>query len=200
MQKHNFNTSCATILIKNMVSSSCIRLVKQELSRTGFIEVLHIKLGEAEIQFDPQVMNLDSIDIILKRNGFELLRDPDKILVEQIKSAIIQLIFYGNNATSLMRNSDYLSEKLGRPYLQLSKIFSEKTGSTLEKFTILIKVEKIKEMISYDQLTLSEIAYMMGYSSVQYLSNQFKQITGSTVSEYKAGGNKERKPLDNLLD
>jgi AraC family transcriptional regulator len=200
MQKHNFNTSRATILIKNMISSSCIRLVKQELSRTGFIEVLHIKLGEAEIQFDPQVMSLDSIDIILKRNGFELLRDPDKILVEQIKSAIIQLIFYGNNATSLMRNSDYLSEKLGKPYLQLSKIFSEKTGSTLEKFTILIKVEKIKEMISYDQLTLSEIAYMMGYSSVQYLSNQFKQITGSTVSEYKAGGNRERKPLDDLLD
>jgi len=199
MQKHNFNTSRATILIKNMVSNSCIKLIRQELSRTGFIEVLHIQLGTADIQFDPQVMNLDSIDIILRRNGFELLRDPDKILVEQIKSAIIQLVFYGNNATSLMRNSDYLSEKIGRPYLQLSKVFSEKTGTTLEKFMILIKVEKIKELISYDQLTLSEIAYMMGYSSVQYLSNQFKQVAGCTVSEYKQQGSKNRKPLNDLL-
>jgi AraC family transcriptional regulator len=198
MQPRNFNTTRAVISIKNMVGNSCMKLIEQEFRRTGFIEVLRIQLGEAEIQFDAQVMSLESINQILKKNGFELLQDKEKILVEQIKTAIIQLIFYGNNATSLMRNSDYLSEKLGQPYLHLSKVFSEKTGTTLEKFTILIKVEKIKELISYNQLTLSEIAYMMGYSSVQYLSNQFKQVTGVTVSEYKVQKNKDRKPL-NLL-
>ncbi len=198
MQPGNFNTTRAQLAIKNMVSNSCIKLVKQELSRTGFIEVISIKLGEAEVNFDAQVMSLDTIDIILKKNGFELLRDAGKALVEQIKSAIIQLIYFGNNATSLMRNSDYLSEKLGQPYLHLSKVFSEKTGSTLEKYIILIKVEKIKELISYDQVTLSEIAYMMGYSSVQYLSNQFKQVTGVTVSEYKGQRNKDRRPLSSF--
>jgi len=200
MQPGNFNTTRALIHIKNMVSNSCIRIVEQELGRTGFVQVLRIKLGEAEIQFDAQVMNMDTIDLILRKNGFELLKDIDKILVEQIKSAIIQLIFYGNNATSLMRNSDYLSEKLGQPYLHLSKMFSEKTGSTLEKYIILIKVEKVKELISYDQLSLSEIAYMMGYSSVQYLSNQFKQVAGITISEYKSQRNNGRKSLSALLD
>ncbi|MFI5151113.1 MAG: helix-turn-helix domain-containing protein [Bacteroidia bacterium] len=198
MQPRNFNTTRAVISIKNMVGNSCMKLIEQEFRRTGFIEVIRIQLGEAEIQFDSQVMSLDSINLILKKNGFELLQDKEKILVEQVKTAIIQLIFYGNNATSLMRNSDYLSEKLGQPYLYLSKVFSEKTGTTLEKFTILIKVEKIKELISYNQLTLSEIAYMMGYSSVQYLSNQFKQVTGVTVSEYKTQKDKGRKPLSSL--
>jgi YesN/AraC family two-component response regulator len=173
--------------------------VKQELERTGFIEVLRIDLGEAEIQFDNQVMSLDNIDTILKKSGFALLRDTNKILVEQIKSAIIQLIFYGNSDTSLIRNSDYLSEKLRHPYLHLSRVFSDQTGMTLEKYIILIKMEKIKELISYDQLTLSEIAYMMGYSSVQYLSNQFKHVTGYTVSDYKNLKQKDRKPLNNLL-
>ena len=182
-----------------MVGKSCIRLIKLELERTGFIEVTNIELGEADIKYDSQVISLDSIDVILKRNGFELLRDSDQILVEQIKSAIIQLIFYGNSETSIIRNSDYLSEKLQYPYLHLSKVFSEHTGTTLEKYTILIKMEKIKELISYEQLTLSEIAYMMGYSSVQYLSNQFKHVTGYTVSEYKNLQQKDRKPLDSLI-
>ena len=182
-----------------MVSKSCIKLVKQELERTGFIEVLRIDLGEADIQYDVQVMNLQSIDSILKRNGFELLSDNNRKLVEQIKTSIIQHVFYGSNTNSLIRNSDYLSEKLGHPYLHLSKIFSEKTGTTLEKYIILIKMEKIKELISYDELTLSEISFMMGYSSVQYLSNQFKQITGYTVSEFKSLRNKERKPLTSIL-
>jgi AraC family transcriptional regulator len=199
MQRHNFKNTTTSISIKNMVGQSCIRLVKQELERTGFIDVLGIGLGEASIQFDSQVISLDSIDIILQRIGFELLRDSDKILVEQVKSAIIQLIFYGNSETSLIRNSDYLSEKLGQPYLHLSKVFSEQTKTTLEKYVILIKVEKIKELISYDQVTLSEIAYMMGYSSVQYLSNQFKHVTGYTVSEYKNLKQKDRKPLNTLI-
>ena len=119
--------------------------------------------------------------------------------MEQIKTSVIQFIFYGNNANSLIRNSDFLSEKLGHHYTHLSKVFSEKTGKTLEKYIILIKIERIKELISYDEMTLSEVAYQMGYSSVQYLSNQFKQITGYSVSEYKNLIHKDRKPLSSIL-
>ena len=200
MQKHNFNTTRTVIYIKNMVSDSCIKLVRQELERTGFIEVINVSLGEAEIQLDTQMFNLDVVNEILKKSGFELLRDTNKKLVEKIKTTVIQFVFYGNNNTSLIKNSDYLSEKLQQSYQHLSKVFSETTGMTLEKYIILIKAEKIKEMISYDEYTLSEIAYFMGYSSVQYLSNQFKQITGYTVSEYKSLGKKDRKSLNSLLD
>jgi len=183
-----------------MISNSCIKIVKQELERTGFIEVINIKLGEAEVQFDSQVINLEVINTIIKREGFELVKDNASKLVERIKSCIIQHIFFGNNANSIVRNSDYLSESLGHPYLHLSKVFSEKTGITLEKYIILIKIEKIKELIMYDEITLSEIAYNLGYSSIQYLSNQFKQITGYTVSEYKGLNKHERKPLTTLTN
>ena len=183
-----------------MVSNSCIRIVKEELQRTGFIKVNFVELGMADINYDSQLINLDGINTILKRNGFALINDKDSQLVEQIKTSVIQLIFYGNNANSLIRNSDYLSDKLGQPYAYLSKVFSERTGTTLEKYIILIKMEKIKELISYDEMTLSEISYQMGYSSVQYLSNQFKQITGYSVSEYKNQFRNDRKPLTSILE
>lgn len=199
MQNPSFINTPATLLIKNMVSNSCVRLVKEDLQRTGFIIVLNIKLGEAEIFYDSQVMSLNVINTLLQRNGFELIQDNDALLVEQIKSAVIDHIFYGSNTNSLIRNSDYLSDRLHHPYPYLSKLFSDKTGSTLEKYIILIKIEKIKELITYEELSLSEISYMMGYSSVQYLSNQFKQITGYSVSEYKNLGIKDRKPLTSVL-
>ena len=182
-----------------MVSNSCVRIVREELERTGFIQVLYVELGKAEINYDSQIINIETINSILKKNGFELIDDKDEKLVEQIKTSVIQLIYFGNNTNSLIRNSDYLSDKLGYPYTHLSKIFSEKTGTTLEKYIILIKMEKIKEMISYDELTLSEISYAMGYSSVQYLSNQFKQVAGLSVSEYKNLLHKERKPLSSVF-
>ena len=199
MQPSNLNTRRATLYIKNMVSNSCMRIVREELLKTGFIEVQHVELGRIEVSYDTQLINEKGIDAILQRNGFELIYDKDTLLVEQIKTSVIQLIFYGNNANSLIRNSDYLSERMGQPYASLSKIFSEKTGTTLEKYIILIKIERIKELISYDEMTLSEIAYQMGYSSVQYLSNQFKQITGFSVSEYKNFVKKERRPLSSIL-
>ena len=199
MEGHHFINTHASLQIKNMVSTSCVRIVKEDLERTGFIKVVQIKLGEVEIFYDAQVIGLQVIDTLLKRNGFELIQDNSAKLVEQIKSAVIEHVFYGSNTNSLIRNSDYLSDRLHHPYPYLSKVFSEKTGSTLEKYIILIKIEKIKELITYDQLSLSEISYMMGYSSVQYLSNQFKQITGYSVSEYKNLGIKDRKPLSSVL-
>lgn len=199
MQNHNFITTHAVLHIKNMVSNSCIKVVREELQRTGFIQVVNVQLGEAEINYDAQVVSLAVINTILQRNGFELIQDNSAKLVELIKKVVIEHVFYGANSSSLIRNSDYLSERLGHPYPYLSKLFSEATSSTLEKYIILIKIEKIKELLAYDEHSLSEIAYMMGYSSVQYLSNQFKQITGLTLSEYKSHGAKDRKSLSSLL-
>ena len=199
MQPSNLNTKHATLHIKNMVSNSCVRIVREELERTGFMRVLHIELGKAEVNYDPQIIRSETINSILRANGFELIDNKDEKLVEQIKTSVIQLIYYGNNTNSLIRNSDYLTDKLGYPYVHLSKIFSEKTGTTLEKYIILIKIEKIKELISYDEITLSEISYAMGYSSVQYLSNQFKQVTGVSVSEYKSQVHRDRRPLSSII-
>jgi AraC family transcriptional regulator len=198
MQGNSFNTTHKILSIKNMVSKSCIKIVQQELERIGFIKVLNVELGTAEINYDAQIIGLDVIDSILKRSGFELLRDTEGILVGQIKSAVIEHIFYGSNTNSLIRNSDYLSERLEQPYPYLSKVFKERTGTTLEKYIILIKIERIKELITYNEHSLSEISYMMGYSSVQYLSNQFKQVTGYTVSVYKENGG-DRKVLGEVI-
>lgn len=199
MQPADLNTNITTLHIKNMTSNSCIRLVKEQLERTGFIKVQHVELGEARVSYNPQVINDNFINELLKNYGFELINNKETKIVEQIKTSVIQLIFYGNNSNSLIRNSDFLSERIGQPYTSLSKLFSEKTGTTLEKYILLIKIERIKELISYDEMTLSEIAYQMGYSSVQYLSNQFKQITGMSVTEYKNSAHK-RTPLSKIIN
>lgn len=190
----------ATLHIKDMVSMRCIRAVRNELTRLGAKELERTTLGRAVFEFDPNKTNLNEIKQAIKNQGFDLLADRDEQLVEQVKVAAIELVYMGNNANSIIRNSDYISDKIGQPYSLLSKLFSEKTGTTLEKYIILLKIEKVKELLSYNELTLSEISYQMGYSSVQYLSNQFKQVTGYTVSEYKNKGIKDRKPLEKLLD
>ena len=181
-----------------MVSDSCIKVVKWELERSGFIQVEEVELGKAVIHFNEGVVNEEFINAILKRNGFALINDSEARLVEQIKHAVIQLMFFGNNTNSLIRNSDYLSQKLEQPYTTLSKIFSKHTGVTLEKFIIQIKIERVKEFISYDDLSLSEISYRMGYSSVAHLSSQFKQVAGETFQEYKKEFHQHRKPLNKI--
>lgn len=181
-----------------MVSDSCIKVVRMVLERTGFINVHHIELGKAVVSCNAQMVSSELIDTILKSQGFALIDDKEDKLVEQIKQSIIQLIFFGNNTNTILRNSDFLSQKLGEPYHVLSKAFSQKTGTTLEKYIIQVKIEKVKELISYDELTLSEIAHQMGYSSVQYLSNQFKQVTGTNVNDYKKEFHKHRIPVNQL--
>lgn len=198
MQPHTLNTKTVTIFIRNMVSDSCMKVVKWELERSGFIQVEDIELGKAVIHFNEGVVNDEFINAILKRNGFALINDSEARLVEQIKHAVIELIFFGNNTNSLIRNSDYLSQKLEQPYVALSKIFSKHTGVTLEKFIIQIKIERVKEFISYDDLSLSEISYRMGYSSVAHLSAQFKQTTGETVQDYKKEFHQRRTPLNKI--
>jgi AraC-like DNA-binding protein len=163
------------------------------------IEVVKIELGQAIIKInDAATFNFNEIEKLLLGHDFPLIQDKNLQLVEQIKIASIELIHFYNNSNSLIRNSDYLSEKLNMPYHQLSKIFSDKTGITLEKYIILLKMERIKELFFYDEFSVSEISFMMGYSSVQYLSNQFKHVTGLSISEYKKLGKYERIPLENL--
>ncbi len=182
-----------------MVSLRCISDLEYILSNLESVQVLNISLGKAEIFYDEEKISIVKISAELSKNNFQIISDRNTQLVEQIKNACIELIYFGNNTNSLIRNSEYLSEKLNLQYSYISKFFSENTDTTLEKFLIKVKIEKVKELLSYNEMSLSEIAYMMGYSSVQYLSNQFRQITGVSVTEYKHGADIERIPLENLL-
>ena len=183
-----------TLYVKYMVCRCCIRILRQELEQQG-IHIHRILLGEIDISFDNAKITESQIEKIINDNGFELVTNKDKILVEQIKTAVIELVHFANNMNSIIRNSDYLVEKLGYSYQHLSSVFSKYEENTLEKFVILHKIEKVKEMIEYGDLTLSEIAFTMGYSSVQYLSTQFKNITGISVTDYKKTPNVERKSI-----
>lgn len=196
-QSENKTLISTELHVKNMVCNCCIRVLKEDFEKEGII-VHKIKLGEVLVDYDPGKISYDRITEIINSNGFELMTDKEKILVEQIKLAVVELIHYYNNANSLLRNSDYLIEKLGYSYQYLSTIFSKHERVTLEKYIILHKIEKAKELIEYENYTLGEISYMMGYSSVQYLSAQFKAIMGVSVTEYKKNKLSDRKPLNEL--
>lgn len=185
------------LFIRNMVSSRCIVAIRQMLKQLDMTERERISLGRAVVGYEDDRHLAQFIDA-LPSIGFSLVEDECQQHVEMIKAAAIELFYHGNNANSLIRNSDHLSERTGMPYHQLSRIFSEQTGITLEKYIILLKIERVKELLSYKDLTLSEISYQMGYSSVQYLSNQFKQITGVTPKQFKDGKGGARVPLDQL--
>jgi len=186
-----------TIHIKNMVSRCCIVLIKEKLEKAGIL-VDEISLGKATIRFDETRVSREDIRKVLLELGTDLIEDREQQLVEKIKLAVIELIHYMNNVDSIVRKSDYLVEKLGLSYSYLSRIFSSHEHITLERYIILNKIERIKELIDQEEFTLSEIAFMMDYSSVQYLSSQFRNITGMTVSEYKAGDRSSKTPIDLL--
>jgi len=180
-----------------MVCGCCIHLIKDRLEKTG-ITVDEISLGKATISFEEKVISYGDIRQVLVELGTDLIEGRDHRLVEQIKLAIVELIHHMNNMDSIVRKSEYLVEKMGLSYSYLSRIFSTQEHITLEKYIILNKIERIKELIDQDEYTLSEIAFMMDYSSVQYLSTQFKHITGMTVSEYKESDRSSKKPIDKL--
>jgi AraC-like DNA-binding protein len=174
-----------------------MRIVREELEKIG-VTVNAIRLGEVEITYDLIDPGFEAIKKVLAGSGFEVILDREEAIVEQIKIAVIELIHMANNSNSIIRNSDYLVDKIQLSYQYLSNLFSQHESMTLEKFIILHKIEKVKELISYGELTLSEIAYQMGYSSVQYLSTQFKSITGISVTEYKKDPVKNRVPIDDI--
>lgn len=184
------------IYIKNMVCYRCIMAVKDELEKLGHLP-LNITLGEVQLANE---MNNEEIQLFsqrMKTLGFEIIDDKKSRLITQIKSSIIEIVH--NQDGDLKSNlSDYLSQKLHHDYTYLSNLFSEAEGTTIEKYFIAQKIEKVKELLVYDELSLSEIANKMNYSSVAYLSNQFKKVTGLTPTYFKNIKDKKRKPLDNL--
>lgn len=184
------------LYLKGMVCACCMRVINEDMADLN-VRVLEIKLGKVIISYDEEKVDFEKIENVLKINGFSIIEDKERILVEQIKIAVIELIHYSSN-NNILRNSDYLVEKIGYSYQYLSSIFSKYEENTLEKYIILNKIEKVKELIEYGEISLSEIAYMMGYSSVQYLSTQFKQITNISVTDYKKNISSGRTGLNEI--
>jgi AraC-like DNA-binding protein len=158
-------------------------VVKSELEKLG-INFSAVELGEVEILGKVTKNQLDNLSAALKLTGLELMDDKKSVLVEKIKTTIIELIHYTDNQNKI-NLSDYLSEKLGHPYWYLTKLFLEGKGTSIEKYYLAQKIERVKELLVYDGLTLSDIAYKLHYSSEGHLSNQFKKMTGVTPSYFK---------------
>jgi len=171
-------------------------VVKAELEKLG-LHYTTIELGEAETIEKISEFQLDKLSLALKKSGLELMDDKKSILVEKIKTIIIELVHYTDDQIKI-NLSDYLSEKLDHNYTYLANLFSEVKGTTIEKFYLANKIEKVKELIVYDELNLSEIADKMHYSSVAHLSNQFKKMTGLTPSHFKNLKRKRRNALGNV--
>lgn len=179
-----------------MVCIRCQMVVKAELEKLG-LPYVDVKIGEANTIEEVSKEQLQKLDVALRKSGLELMDDKRSILVEKIKSAIIELVHYTDEQIKV-NLSDYLSEQLHYDYTYLANLFSEVKGITVEKFFLTHKIEKVKELIVYDELNLSEIAYKLHYSSVAHLSNQFKKITGLTPTHFKMLKNKRRRTLEDV--
>lgn len=185
------------IYIKNMVCNRCVMVVRDELERLG-LEPTQVSLGEAEIKDGLTSEKKNIFKETLADLGFELLDDKKAKLVEKIKNAIIGIIHHGEDLDNRIKFSKQIENKVGVDYHSLSTLFSETEGTTIEKYIINQRIEKVKELLVYNELSLSEIAFKTGYSSVQHLSTQFKKVTGLTPSHFKQIRQKKRKPLDEV--
>ncbi|TXH22446.1 MAG: AraC family transcriptional regulator [Chitinophagaceae bacterium] len=186
----------AVIYIKNMVCNRCILVVQNEMDRLQ-IKTKHISLGEVQLEQELTTQQKKDIDAVLVPLGFELIDDKRSRIIEKIKNTIIDLVHHQDS--ELKNNlSDVLSKELLLDYKYVSNLFSEVEGTTIEKYYIAQKIERVKELLIYDELSLSEIAYQLNYSSVAYLSNQFKKVTGLTPSHFKQFKTDKRKPLDKV--
>ena len=182
--------------IKNMVCNRCIMVVRQLLEELGHPPV-RISLGEVETGKSLLPDELEKLRKKLVGYGFELIDDSKSQLIEKIKNTIIQVVHHSNE-DSKENHSSYIESHLNRDYAYLSTLFSEVEGTTIEKFIIHQKIERVKELLVYNELTLSEIADKMGYSNVAYLSSQFKKVTGLTPSHFKQVKENKRKSLDEV--
>jgi AraC-type DNA-binding domain-containing proteins len=185
-----------TIYIKNMVCNRCIMVVRDEFEKFGYTPV-NVRLGEVETAADISPEKMQEISQRLQTLGFEVIDNQQGQIIEKIKTVIIQLVHYSNEVPNI-NLSEYLSNQLHKDYHYLSNLFSEIEGTTIEKYIINQKIERVKELLVYGELTLSEIADKLGYSSVAYLSNQFKKVTGLTPSHFKQVKEQKRTPLDEV--
>lgn len=183
------------LFIKNMVCDRCKAAVLSVLSDSGLTPT-GITLGDASIAEELSDKQKSELDQSLKKLGFELIDDPKSRLSERIKNVIVDLIHNKNNALS-GKLSDYLSDKLNHEYTFLSNAFSKQTGTTIEQFYIVQKIERVKELLEYGELNLNEIADFLNYTNASHLTRQFKKITGFTPTEFK-NANAKRQTLDSL--
>ncbi len=198
LNKTNYDRETATLYLRNMVCDRCIKVVKEEFEKLG-LKVLDIKLGEVIVDGSFDQLPVERIKAVLEENGFYLIEDRKAKIIEKIKLTVLGLVRSDDVEQSLEENySDIIVEKVGMDYHYLSTLFSSVENITIEHYVILQKIERAKELLRYGELTLSEIAYKLGYSSVQHLSNQFKKVTGMTASQFKNITDNIRKPLDML--
>lgn len=179
-----------------MVCNRCIMVVQHELDKLG-LTALSIKLGEVIFEDSPTPEEKARLEEALLGLGFQVIDDKKGRIIEKIKNTIIELVHHQDNDAK-NNLSDVLSAKLHHDYNYLSNLFSEVESTTIEKYFIAQKIERVKELLVYDELSLSEIAFQLNYSSVAYLSNQFKKITGLTPSHFKQIKGEKRKPLDEV--
>ena len=184
------------LFIKYMVSLRCKMMVKEELRKLGLNYVV-VDLGMVEILEDIPKEQREQLGKNLLKSGLELLEDKKSILIEKIKNVVTEMIHYSEELPKV-NYSQYISEKLDQNYTYLANTFSEVTGITIQQYIIFHKIERVKELILYDELTLSEISYRLHYSSPAHLSNQFKKVTGLTPSFYKKMKQKRNRNLENL--
>lgn len=184
------------LYIKNMVSSRCKMLVKQELIKLG-LHFIIVELGEVEIMEDISGDQREQVKIALFNSGLELMDDKRSILIEKIKNTVIEMVYYTDQIIKT-NFSDFITKKLNHDYTYLANLFSEVQGTTIEQFVISHKIERIKELIIYGELNITEIAWKMNYSSVAHLSNQFKKVTGLSPSHFKLLKVKRRSPIEDI--
>lgn len=185
-----------SLFIKNMVCNRCIWVVQNQLEKVG-ITAQKVSLGEVVLENDLEDTQLQQLKKVLTPLGFEIIDDKKSKIIEKIKTLIIDLVHHQDNQLPI-NLSQLLSENLHQDYSHLTQLFSAVEGTTIEKYYILQKIEKVKELLVYDELSLSEIADRLHYSSVGYLSNQFKKVTGLTPTHFKKIGSQKRKPLDQV--
>lgn len=179
-----------------MVCIRCKLVVKEELTQLG-LHYSAVDLGEAEIRENISTEQREQLKVALLKKGLELMDDKKSQLIQKIKNVIIELVHYSEEPLTV-NFSEYLSQKLHYDYTYLANLFSEVQGTTIEKFFIAHKIERVKELLVYDELNLTEIAYRMHYSSLAHLSKQFKKVTGLTPSHFKKLKHKRRSMLDDL--
>jgi len=184
------------LYIKYMVSNRCKMAVKQELKKLG-LHFIVVDLGEVEVMEKLSIQQLEQLKSALLDSGLELMDDKRAVLIERIKNAIVEMVHYTDELIKT-NFSTYLSKKLDHDYTYLANLFSEVQGTTIEQFIISHKVERIKELIIYGELNITEIAAKMNYSSVAHLSNQFKKVTGLSPSHFKQLKDKRRNPIEEI--
>ena len=184
------------LTVRNMVCARCVAAVEQIVKDTG-LALRNIELGEVELEAAPTPAQLEQLRQGLEAVGFELVDDRDAATIARIKAAIVKLVHHSDEAAPKVKRSELLSNALHREYSSLSSLFTQVEGITIEQFFLLQRLERVKELIRYDELTMSEIAFRTGFSSVAHLSAQFKKLTGMTPSAFKTMG-KGRTALDRV--